>query len=70
MGVHYGLGQPGDIPVTGDWNGDGKTEIGVFRGGQDWYLDYYGNGTWVPGMGIHYVFMTGQPGDKPVAGKW
>ena len=24
-------GLPGDIPVTGVWNGDGKDDIGIFR---------------------------------------
>ena len=27
------FGAPGDRPVTGDWNGDGRTELGVFRPG-------------------------------------
>jgi hypothetical protein len=27
-----------DIPVTGDWNGNGVTKIGIFRNGL-WYLD-------------------------------
>ena len=26
------FGQGGDIPVTGDWNGDGVTDVGVVRG--------------------------------------
>ncbi len=42
-------GTAGDIPVVGDWNGDGKIKIGVFRNGT-WYLDYSGaylaTGTW------------------------
>ncbi len=29
--------------VVGDWNGDGKTKIGIFRNGT-WYLDADGNG--------------------------
>ncbi len=29
-------GLPGDLPVAGDWNGDGVAELGVFRGG-NWY---------------------------------
>jgi hypothetical protein len=32
-----GWGYATDIPVTGDWNGDGKDSIGVYRGGR-WLL--------------------------------
>jgi peptidoglycan hydrolase-like protein with peptidoglycan-binding domain len=59
--------QPNDIPVTGDWNGDGITETGIFRNG-DWYLDINNNGIWEPGTDVFYPI--GQPGDKPVTGKW
>ena len=38
----YIFGLAGDIPVVGDWNGDGRTKIGVFRNGI-WYLDFNGN---------------------------
>ena len=38
---HYG--EPGDVPVAGDWNGDGIKQIGVFHDGQ-WYLDIDGDG--------------------------
>jgi len=63
-----GLGlQPNDIPVTGDWNGDGITETGIFRNG-DWYLDINNNGIWDSGTDV--IYPIGQPGDKPVTGKW
>jgi hypothetical protein len=38
------FGAPGDLPVTGDWDGDGSDEVGVYRQTQ-WYLDN-GNGVW------------------------
>jgi len=35
------------IPVTGDWNGDGVSEIGVYDpDAAIWYLDLNGNGMW------------------------
>jgi subtilisin family serine protease len=62
------FGAPNDIPVTGDWNGDGTTEVGVYRRGQ-WFFDSDGSGTWSadkdasnPGFGA--------PGDVPVTGDW
>ena len=29
--IRFGFGGPGDIPVVGDWDGDGRDGIGVFR---------------------------------------
>jgi len=34
-----GWGWAGVTPIVGDWNGDGKTKIGVYSGGY-WYIDY------------------------------
>jgi hypothetical protein len=59
--------QPNDIPVTGDWNGNGITKTGIFRNG-DWYLDINNNGIWNTGTDV--IYPIGQPGDKPVTGKW
>jgi hypothetical protein len=56
------FGMAGDIPVVGDWNGDGKTKIGVFRHGS-WYVDTNGNNAWDPG--IDSVMTYGMAGDKP-----
>ena len=61
------FGLPGDIPVIGDWTGDGKTKVGVFRNGS-WYLDMNGNGMW--DAGIDQVFNFGMPGDVPITGDW
>jgi hypothetical protein len=66
--VIYNFGVAGDLPVTGDWTGTGKTNIGVFRGSGQWYLNKAGNGAWTPPTDIMYNF--GVAGDKPVTGKW
>lgn len=61
--ISFGL--PGDQPVMGDWNGDGKKTPGVFRNGM-WVLDETGNGF----DGGDRVLYFGLPGDKAVAGDW
>ena len=66
-GSTYTFGIPGDIPVTGDWNGSGTTKIGVVRG-NTWFLDMNGNGSWDEGIDASYSF--GIPGDTPVTGDW
>ena len=60
------FGLPTDIPVTGDWNGDGTSQFGAFRNGT-WYLDN-GNGMW--DAGIDGVASFGQAGDLPTPGDW
>jgi len=62
------IGQAGDIAIVGDWNGDGRTKIGVFRNGL-WLLDYNGNGVW-DGPGVDMLGSIGQAGDIPVVGDW
>ena len=58
----YGAGT--QIPVTGDWSGDGIKNIGVFRDGR-WRLDADGDGRWSE---TDRVFQYGQAGDLPVVG--
>ncbi len=72
------FGTAGDIPAIGDWNGDGKSKIGVFRNGM-WYLDYSGTylatGTWA-GCGAPAdptkaaCIPFGTAGDIPAIGDW
>jgi hypothetical protein len=61
------FGGPGWTSVVGDWNGDGKTKVGVYKDGF-WYLDYNGNGIWDTGNDKAYNF--GAPLWTSVVGKW
>jgi hypothetical protein len=62
----WSFGLPGDIPVVGDWNGDGRLKIGVYRSGA-WYLDWNGDGNfdWPDP-----IWNYGVPGDIPVVADW
>lgn len=62
----YTFGLPGDTPVWGDWNGDGKKDFGVYRQGV-WYLDSNGIQGWQPS---DTTVRFGIAGDIPVAGDW
>jgi hypothetical protein len=65
------FGISSDLPVAGDWNGAGKTKIGVFRPSTgEWFLDLNGNGQWDGPTLDLYVPEYGQAGDIPVIGKW
>jgi hypothetical protein len=68
----YGpFGQSTDIPVAGDWNGDGRTQIGTFRPttGQ-WFLDANSNGQWDGCAVERCLGPFGTSTDRPVAGLW
>ncbi|HUY36422.1 MAG TPA: SdrD B-like domain-containing protein [Pirellulales bacterium] len=60
------FGMRGAVPVTGDFNGDGTSEIGVFKDGE-WFLDLNGNGVWDDG---DLWAKLGSAGDRPVTGDW
>jgi len=63
------FGAPTDIPVMGDWDGDGTFEVGTYRQGI-WYLDFNGNGQW-DGPAVDKVYANfGAPSDRPVTGFW
>jgi hypothetical protein len=62
----FPFGDPGDVPVTGDWDGNGSKTPGVFRPSTGtWYLSND-----VAGRAVHAVFRFASPGDIPVAGDW
>ncbi|MGB2632122.1 MAG: VCBS repeat-containing protein, partial [Minisyncoccales bacterium] len=64
-----GFGGQGDLPVVGDWNGDGKTEIGNYKGNGVWVLDYDGSYVW-DGASVDKIFSFGSSTDKPITGDW
>jgi hypothetical protein len=63
--VTFHFGTTGDIPVVGDWNDAGMTNVGVFRPSSgNWYLDTTKTGV------VNVTFHFGTTGDSPVVGKW
>jgi hypothetical protein len=64
--IDFGFGQPGDIFLSGDWNGDGTDTPGLFRpAGGAWMLS---NST--TGEGPLVTFAWGSSGDLPFVGDW
>ncbi len=60
-------GQQGDIPVVGDWNGDGKFTIGIYEPATGvWKL----RNTNSPGAPDYQFAYGGAPGTIPVTGDW
>lgn len=62
----FGWGSPGDIPVRGDWNGDGVDDVGVYSNGL-WYIDTNGDGVFNPTVDQH---GWGLAGWEPIPGAW
>jgi hypothetical protein len=58
--------QPGDRPISGDWNGDGIDTVGFYRPSN--YSFYLRNSNSSGPADI--VFPYGNPEDLPVAGDW
>jgi len=66
--ITFGLAS--DTPVIGDWNRDGKMDVGAVRantrrGGLDWYLDLNNRGG-----SAERTMSYGLLGDVPVVGDW
>jgi hypothetical protein len=58
------FGNPHDVPITGDWDGSGKTQIGVYRPSNDTF--YLGDAGGVAAQSLPY----GNPNDVPITGDW
>ncbi|HWA98246.1 MAG TPA: VCBS repeat-containing protein [Pirellulales bacterium] len=62
----FAFGSADDVPVVGDWNGDGIDQVGVFRRGR-WVLDLNGDGRF---DGADASFEFGVEHDVPVVADW
>ena len=60
------FGKLGGKPVTGDFNGDGITDVGVYVDGE-WFIDVNGNGIWDDN---DLWAKLGTADDRPVTGDW
>ncbi|MEU8844634.1 transglycosylase family protein, partial [Streptomyces roseus] len=58
------FGSKGDMPLSGDWNKDGKDTIGVYRPGDQTFYLSDDNGS------VAVSSKFGNPGDLPVVGDW
>jgi len=67
----------GDVAVMGNWNGNGKLRMGIFRSSTgQWFVDTNGNGVY--DVGVDQVFSFGLPPaanpggvpDMPIVGFW
>jgi hypothetical protein len=61
--INFLYGAPGDIPIMGDWNGDGYATPGVRRGDQFILSNGYDGSAAI-------AFVFGNAGDIPVVGDW
>jgi serine-aspartate repeat-containing protein C/D/E len=57
---------PGAIPLMGDFNGDGYTELALFLDGE-WFIDINANGKWDE---QDIWLKLGSKGDQPIVGDW
>lgn len=60
------FGADGDIPISGDWDGDGYTTIGVYRPSTQTF--YLSNSNINPRVDAQFTF--GINGDIPITGDW
>jgi hypothetical protein len=75
-GFHFAFGNRGDVPVVGDWDGNGSQTQGVFRAGIWSLANTLGRGgdwpvaTTLGNLYGAYAVRFGQRGDRPLVGDW
>jgi CSLREA domain-containing protein len=59
-------GDAADLPVVGDWDGNGVDTIGVYRNSTGFF--FLSDSNTAPA--VNYTVLFGNPGDTPFAGRW
>ncbi|HEV2756011.1 MAG TPA: hypothetical protein VG318_09580 [Actinomycetota bacterium] len=59
-----------DVPVVGDWDGNGTVTTGVVRGGSNGQLQWFLRDRNAAGAAYYFSFTYGRVGDMPVVGDW
>ncbi|MFL6260853.1 MAG: beta strand repeat-containing protein [Thermoanaerobaculia bacterium] len=62
--VRFGYGQAGDVPLWGDWDGNGTATPGVWRNGTFYLRNSLSSGA------ADITVNLGGAGDQPVVGDW
>jgi hypothetical protein len=65
--IRFRYGRPDDVPVVGDWTGNGVDTVGVVRRGRQWYLRF-SNSAGDADRSFTYGGRLGR--DRPVVGDW
>jgi hypothetical protein len=65
--ITINFGQAGDLPIAGDWDGDGVDTVGVFRPSNNTFFLTNSNDTNPP---IEITTVVGAAEDLPLAGDW
>jgi hypothetical protein len=67
--VTFYFGNPGDYPLVGDFNGDGRDTVSIYRASEARVYVINQLGTDGGGLGAaEYSFLFGNPGDTPFVG--
>lgn len=68
--LQFALGFSGEVPLAGDWDGDGVDTVGFFRVGEDGRPEFVFAAENVEGGDIAYRVSFGEAGDMPLVGDW
>jgi hypothetical protein len=67
--IRFFFGNPGDVPIAGDFNGDGFDTVSIYRPSNQTFYIINELGRDGGGLGTaDFSFVFGNPGDEPFVG--